>query len=71
MLQTNNRNENNILQTTTCATVTTPTNNEHREFDEIVAEYDRRLQEQVTLAREDAIHELERQIQVSSLPCCR
>jgi hypothetical protein len=67
-MQTNNRNENNILQTTSATvTTTTPTNNEHREFDEIVAEYDRRLQEQVTLAREDAIHELERQIQVSSL----
>jgi hypothetical protein len=62
-----NRNENNIIQSTT--TVTTPTNNEHREFDEIVAEYDRRLQEQVTLAREDAIAELERQIQVRECFC--
>lgn len=39
--------------------------NELNELSEIIAEYDRRLQEQVTLARQDVLVELEKTIQVS------
>ena len=37
------------------------------ELNDIIIEYDRRLQEQVALAREDVLHELEIQIQVKVL----
>ena len=37
---------------------------EPTELNDIITEYDRRLQEQVALAREDVLHELEIQIQV-------
>lgn len=37
---------------------------EPTELNDIIIEYDRRLQEQVALAREDVLHELEIQIQV-------
>lgn len=41
-------------------------NREHGElFNNLVAEYDRRLEEQVKLAKDDMLHELEFQIQVS------
>lgn len=39
---------------------------ELNELNEIIAEYDRRLQEQVTLARQDVLVELEKNIQVSA-----
>ena len=39
-------------------------NNEHFELSDIITEYDRRLLQQVALAREDVLHELEIQIQV-------
>lgn len=40
---------------------------ELNELSEIIAEYDRRLQEQVTLARQDVLVELEKNIQVSGV----
>lgn len=45
--------------------VHTNNNNELNELSTIIAEYDRRLQEQVTLARQDVLVELEKTIQVS------
>lgn len=36
-------------------------------FNNLVCEYDRRLEEQVKHAKEDMLHELEVQIQVSSI----
>lgn len=47
------------------AAVHTNNNNELNELSQIIAEYDRRLQEQVTLARQDVLVELEKTIQVS------
>lgn len=35
-------------------------------FNNLVSEYDRRLEEQVKLAKEDMLHEMEIQIQVSA-----
>lgn len=49
--------------------VHTNNNNELNELSTIIAEYDRRLQEQVTLARQDVLVELEKTIQVSDLLC--
>lgn len=40
-------------------------NNEAQVIQKIIDEYERRLQEQLALAREDIVHELEQQIQVS------
>lgn len=40
-------------------------NNELNELSQIIAEYDRRLQEQVTLAKQDVLMELDKNIQVS------
>lgn len=48
------------------ATLINP-NNELNELSQIIAEYDRRLQEQVTLARQDVLVELEKNIQVSGV----
>lgn len=47
-------------------------NPEHAElFNDLVSEYDRRLEEQVRQAKQDMLHELESQIQVSLyLPQC-
>lgn len=43
-------------------------NREYTElFNNLVSEYDRRLEEQVKLAKQDMLHELEVQIQVSQL----
>lgn len=36
-------------------------------FNNLVSEYDRRLEEQVTLAKQDMLNELEVQIQVSQM----
>lgn len=41
--------------------------NESQVIQKIIEEYEKRLQEQVTLAREDIVRELETQIQVSAL----
>lgn len=38
-------------------------------FNNLVIEYDRRLEQQVTLAKEDMLHELEIQIQVRIVLC--
>lgn len=51
------------------AAVHTNNNNELNELSQIIAEYDRRLQEQVTLARQDVLVELEKTIQVSGEWC--
>lgn len=45
------------------------TNNETQIIQKIIDEYERRLQEQLALAREDIVHELEQQIQVSGKFC--
>ena len=39
-------------------------NNESQVIQRIIEEYEKRLQEQVQLAKEDIVHELELQIQV-------
>lgn len=45
---------------------TDETNNEQHDFNNIINEYDRRLKEQVALARQDVLDELDIQIKVSS-----
>lgn len=71
--QNNNNNTSLIIIDTDELT----TNNETQIIQKIIDEYERRLQEQVALAREDIVHELEQQIQVSSslsilmIPCFR
>lgn len=54
-------NNNNINPTTTADAGTEPSDDLH----EIISDYERRLQEQVALARQDVLRELEVQIQVS------
>lgn len=54
---------NNINPTTTADAGTEPSDDLH----EIISDYERRLQEQVALARQDVLRELEVQIQVSGV----
>ncbi|XP_058985222.1 golgin subfamily A member 4 isoform X7 [Musca domestica] len=57
----NNNNNNTSLIIIDTDELTT--NNETQIIQKIIDEYERRLQEQVALAREDIVHELEQQIQ--------
>ncbi|XP_073837284.1 pericentrin-like protein isoform X4 [Musca autumnalis] len=59
--QSNNNNNNTSL--IIIDTDELNTNNETQIIQKIIDEYERRLQEQVALAREDIVHELEQQIQ--------
>ncbi|XP_061394328.1 myosin-2 heavy chain-like, partial [Musca vetustissima] len=59
----NNNNNNTSLIIIDTDELMTAANNETQIIQKIIDEYERRLQEQVTLAREDIVHELEQQIQ--------
>ena len=62
MSQLNNQKDNTITQSRSLPPqlLTNNINNEHiNDVQEIIAEYERRLHEQVALARQDILHELE------------
>lgn len=61
----NNINNNNNTSLIIIDTDELNSNNETQIIQKIIDEYERRLQEQLALAREDIVHELEQQIQVS------
>ncbi|XP_075162391.1 pericentrin-like protein isoform X3 [Haematobia irritans] len=58
-----NNNNNNNTSLIIIDTDELNTNNETQIIQKIIDEYERRLQEQLALAREDIVHELEQQIQ--------